>query len=418
LHLRIVIKMAQGQIGPTQSSSLLALLIAVAGCVNADLAGGGQFHGTLAPRAELHVHLDGAIPVDVLWKVCLWRRIELEPGAGLPASPAAVLDHLFQQPQPWQRFDIVNDIIGGSAAVIQNVSEEFVAFQARSGVMYTEVRYDPIRLARSKFARSELSLEEAVHAVQQGLAAGAARHRVAAYQILCAMRGKSSEQCFEVANLTKRMQSSAIGGVVAMDLAGDEVSYPNAPYVSCFKHAKLNLGLKITVHAGEFNLSMAGDVKSAILQMGADRIGHGYAAANDAKLVALANERNIHFEFCPNSALRHGLPLLEAMGVLKGHGVNFGLNTDDPADWIGNTTAAKDEAIVQTELGFNTSDIAGAYRAALSAAFGPAAQLLASHVDKGVDACSICKVVVGGLSLGEAGTPPACREYCAALVVI
>ena len=37
---------------------------------------------------------------------------------------------------------IVNDIIGGDTAIIRKASEEFVAFQARNGVLYTEVRYD------------------------------------------------------------------------------------------------------------------------------------------------------------------------------------------------------------------------------------------------------------------------------------
>lgn len=355
----------------------------------------GQLDGFRFPRAELHVHLDGAVPVETLYAVCLQRQIELQPGAGVPASPESVAGHLASQ-QTWVRFDTVNDIIGGDARVIQKVAEDFVKFQARSGVMYTEVRYDPVRLARSKFAAEQMSLDEVVMAVQRGLAAGAARHSVVVYQILCAMRGKSPDQCFEVANLTNRTRTHAMGGVVAMDLAGDEVANPNGPYVDCFRHAKRTLGLNITVHAGEFNLShaMAGDVATAISEMGADRIGHGYATAADAATLAVAKARRIHFELCPASALAH--QLLGTLGVLRGLGVSFSLNTDDPASWIGNTTAAADEDLVRTQLGFSTQDIDDARHAALSAAFAPAAKRWISDFDH----CTVCERVAGTLASG------------------
>lgn len=110
-----------------------------------------------------------------------------------------------------------------------------------------------------------------------GLLSGESTPHKAAYQILCAMRGQSAAQCRDVAGLAARTASRRMGGVVAMDLAGDESHFPNAAYVGCLRAAKLELGLNTTVHAGEFGDTSPEEVRSAVLEMGADRIGHGDA---------------------------------------------------------------------------------------------------------------------------------------------
>mmetsp|Transcript_48783 Transcript_48783/g.113074 ORF Transcript_48783/g.113074 Transcript_48783/m.113074 type:complete len:94 (-) Transcript_48783:64-345(-) len=57
-------------------------------------------------------------------------------------------------------------------------------------------------------------------------------------------------------------------------LQGDESNYPNGAYVDCFRYAKRVLGLRTTVHAGEFPDTSATEVSSAVLEMEVDRVGH------------------------------------------------------------------------------------------------------------------------------------------------
>ena len=328
---------------------------------------------SLAPapfRVELHVHLDGSMDFETLLAICKARGAEL-PGIGMPNSTHDI-QRFMNTFSGWHRFDAVNSIIGGSESSIKMAAEAFVKFQAQSGVVYTEVRYDPVRLARSSLDNSSIAEEQAVKAVQDGLAAGSAKHGVVAYQILCAMRGASSQQCFQTAELAARSRSrsmGAIGGVVGLDLAGDETDFPNRAYIDCFKHAK-TLGLNITVHAGEFNQTMGNDVHTAIFDMGADRIGHGYAAAFDKDLLRALKERKVHVEACPKSALLHGAWALHAIHSFRQYGLNFGLNTDDPAGSFSNTSAAQDEAIVMQELAFSAEDVRLSYADAYNARFG------------------------------------------------
>ncbi|CAE8636182.1 unnamed protein product, partial [Polarella glacialis] len=162
------------------------------------------------------------------------------------------VSELLKRTPPWQRFDLVNEVIGGSSEVAALVAERFVDFQADNGVFYTEVRYDPVRLARSGLANSSISQLEVVQAVQRGLVAGMQRHGgMQVHQLLCAMRGQPATACLALAQLAAATRSPEHGGVVGLDLAGDERDFPNGAYVKCLRHAKTVLGLNTTVHAGE-----------------------------------------------------------------------------------------------------------------------------------------------------------------------
>ena len=334
------------------------------------------------PRVELHVHLDGSIDSEDLFTIRKARNLTLP--TGLPQNISDV-QHYVEGFSGWHRFDAVNEIIGGDVASIRQAAEAFVDFQAKSGVKYTEVRYDPVRLSRSRLGNVSISEEDAVKAVQEGLMIGSRRHKIHVYQILCAMRGVSPQQCFSTANLALRLASQDLGGVVGLDLAGDETDFPNAAYVDCMRHAKL-AGLNVTVHSGEFNTSQTNDVRSAVFSMLADRVGHGYAAAQDVELLRELTRRGIHLEACPNSAKRHGAWALKAIESFREHHALFGLNTDDPAPLFGNTTAAADEDIVEG-LHFSKEDIHRSYAAAFHARFG-------GRVSRGVKSLELRSIYV------------------------
>ncbi len=214
--------------------------------------GPGDESGGRATRAELHVHLDGAIPATTLLRVAQRRELQL-PVVGIPTSVDDIYAALHSLGEAWQWFDLVNDVIGGDAPTLTEVAAEFVARQAAEGIAYTEVRYDPVRAARSAYANVTITREAAVAAVAAGLKAGSEAHAVEAHQLLCAMRGEPAAACFELVELAARARSGALGGVVGIDLAGDEFHFNNSQgqVEECFRHATLELRLNATVHARE-----------------------------------------------------------------------------------------------------------------------------------------------------------------------
>ena len=92
-------------------------------------------------------------------------------------------------------------------------------------------------------------------------------------------------------------------GVVAFGMGGDELALPAAEFRAVYEFVAAH-GLHRLVHAGE--IGGPESVRDAVEILGAERIGHGIAAAADPQLMALLAERSIPLEICPTSNLRTG----------------------------------------------------------------------------------------------------------------
>jgi aminodeoxyfutalosine deaminase len=191
----------------------------------------------------------------------------------------------------------------------------------------------------------------------------AIREAVAAYQsrglrlqwILDAVRQFGASAAQEVARCAVRLRDA---GVVAFGMGGDELARPAAEFREVYEYAREN-GLHRLVHAGEMGGPEA--VRDAVEILGAERIGHGIAAAADPQLMSLLEERSCHLEICPTSNLctgalarctgrahagfaDHPLPKLFRAGI------PISVSTDDPAMF--NTTLTQEfSALRQMNLG-------------------------------------------------------------------
>jgi len=97
-----------------------------------------------------------------------------------------------------------------------------------------------------------------------------------------------------------------------------------------FKRVR-DAGLHVTIHAGEADGPQS--VWSAIHDLGAERIGHGFRSFEDPSLVNYLVNNNIGLECCPTSNLHISAVRNYAshpIRKLAGQGVKFCLNTDDP----------------------------------------------------------------------------------------
>ena len=321
-------------------------------------------------RVELHCHLDGSIPPSTLLRISQQRSLAL-PGLGgrVPESTNDIWTALRSMGAVWRWFDLVNEIIGGDEATLADIAEEFVHRQAAENISYTEVRWDPVRPSRSSLANASIPVASAVRAVALGLRRGSEARGVEVYQLLCAMRGAPAQACYDLASLVNETRSGELGGVVGMDLAGDEYHFNNSvgEVQACFADAKTRLRLNTTVHAGEMADDEYSDVSSAVLAMHADRVGHGYAAIQNSGVVSMLRQRGVPLEACP--AGHHDN--LHATDEYRREGLNFGLSTDDPASYFANVTMSDVERLVTSQLGFTAADVASAHRRAYSARFAP-----------------------------------------------
>lgn len=154
--------------------------------------------------------------------------------------------------------------------------------------------------------------------------------------ILDAVRQFGAAAAREVAQCAVGLRGA---GVVALGMGGDELARPAAEFRDVYDYAGA-AGLHRLVHAGE--VGGPDSVRDAVEILGAERIGHGIAAATDSKLMAMLAERSIGLEICPTSNLRTGA-LARCLGHagarLADHplpklvraGIPVSVSTDDPA---------------------------------------------------------------------------------------
>jgi adenosine deaminase/aminodeoxyfutalosine deaminase len=156
-------------------------------------------------------------------------------------------------------------------------------------------------------------------------------------------------------------------GLVSFGLGGPEVGVPRAMFEPHFAAARA-AGLHSVPHAGE----SAGpeSMWEALDLLGAERIGHGIAAAQDERLLRHLADRRIPLEVCPTSNVctrsvpslaEHPLPALVAAGV------PVTINSDDPPMF--STSLNAEYSVAADLLGLDPTGVADLARAAVRASF-------------------------------------------------
>ena len=191
-------------------------------------------------------------------------------------------------------------------------------------VKYLELRFNVAALSEAK----RFQYGEVVDWVCQSAANASFEFNLPTRLILSVNRRESvnmaKKTILEVANHLGN-------GVVGVDLAGNEGDFPAKPFIPVFREAK-EYGLGVTIHAGEWGRSE--NIREAIEDFDADRIGHGIRVVDNPNLMALAKERNIPFEVCVSSNLLTGAVTREEDHPIKAmlaNGLEVTLHTDDPS---------------------------------------------------------------------------------------
>jgi aminodeoxyfutalosine deaminase len=176
-------------------------------------------------------------------------------------------------------------------------------------------------------------------------------------------------------------------GLVSFGLGGPEVGVPRGWFAPYFAKARA-AGLHSVPHAGESTGPET--IWDALRELGAERIGHGIAAAQDGELLHYLARTGIALEVCPTSNVRtrsvpdlasHPLPALVAAGV------PVTINSDDPPMFA--TTLNREYEIAAQLLGLDREGVAELARAAARYSFlePRPKQALLSEIDAYAGSC-------------------------------
>jgi aminodeoxyfutalosine deaminase len=309
------------------------------------------------PKAELHLHLVGsAAPQTVL---ALARR---HPDGGVPTEPEPL--RRFYAFTGFRHFlDVyaqVNLLVRTGADVVTLLAG-LAGQLAANQVRYAEVQVTPVR---NRMAG--ISFDDLAKALVDGRALARQRHGVELGWIFDADAALGPPGALETAGFAVSHRPE---GTVAVGLGGPETSVSRADFAPAFRTAR-DAGLHSAPHAGE--TVGPGEIWTAVRDLGAERIGHGIAAAKDPALMAYLAEHDIALEVCPTSNVctgavpslaQHPLPALLAAGV------PVTLATDDPGMF--HTTLNGEYLLCHEQFGLGRAELAGLARAGARAAFCP-----------------------------------------------
>ena len=312
---------------------------------------------TKMPKIELHCHLDGSLDIET--------SRELLEERGDKYSPQELTKLMQVEPscrnlaEYLEKFDLPNHCLQDRDGIIRS-SYALAKNAAAENVKYLEVRFAPA------FSTSKgLSFTEITEFVESGLAKARSEFDIETGIILCMMRGMDENVNRSVINTAKEMLGS---GVVAVDIAGDEASYPISQYAELFKYAA-DLKIPYTIHAGETGI--VSNIKGAA-ELGASRLGHGIAMIKDPELMKLCAKKHIGVEICPTSNIQtkaYGSIADCPIKTFMEYGIPVSVNTDNRT--VSGTTCTAEYEALNRLLGLNEDELFRIYKDSVDMAFAP-----------------------------------------------
>ena len=307
------------------------------------------------PKTELHLHLEGAIPPDVL--------LDLVHKYG---GPEHALDSgQLAERLTYSSFSHFLDTWRWMCGFVREPDDftriaEGVAQQLRTqNVRYAECHFSP-----PDFLGHGLTISDIAVAVRAGLDR-VGEPRVALIIDLCRQYGPEKGHRW----LAEVIEIARDTGIVGIGLGGPEHLNPAQPYAEVFRTAEAH-GLRRVAHAGE----AAGpeSIRAALQDLNVERIGHGTNAWLDHELMEYLRDHAIPVEVCPTSNARTGVVAsIEQHPVrrLFDFGIPITLSSDDPT-FFGADIVSEYE-LLRKQFGFTDDELAQVARTGFEVAFTP-----------------------------------------------
>lgn len=310
------------------------------------------------PKAEVHIHLEGAIQPETVLKLAA-RHQQLYK---LPGDTVAALRNWFTFtgfPHFVKIYVTIQDLIR-TPEDFALVAHECGADMARQNIRYRELTVTPY--THTDYLDKGMTIMDILQGLEDGRQRAKQDFGVEMRWVFDIPRNLSfpdrDGQGYDPRPAQRTLEFALAGrdyGVVGFGLGGWEPGAPPHPFAHAFAAAKES-GLLCVPHAGETWGSDS--VWGAVNDLQADRIGHGVRAIEDPSLLALLKERQIPLEINPTSNVclsvyrrlaEHPFPHLDRMGLL------VTVNSDDPP--LFNTDLLHEYDVLATEFGYDEANL-------------------------------------------------------------
>ena len=270
------------------------------------------------PKAELHVHIEGTMEPELIFKLAQRNKIPLKYES-VEALRAAYSFNNLQEflDLYYQGANVLiteQDFYDLTMAYLKKCWEE--------NIVHTEIFFDP-----QTHTHRGVALETVVKGIQQALDEARNNWGITSLLIPNFLRHLSEEDAISTFKECLPFREYFTG----FGLDSSELGHPPAKFERVFKLVR-NEGFKVVAHAGEEG--PAQNVRDALQLLNAVRIDHGVRSIDDPELLLELTRLQVPLTVCPLSNLK-----LCVVDHLKDHplktlldaGIMATVNSDDPA---------------------------------------------------------------------------------------
>lgn len=321
------------------------------------------------PKAELHLHLEGSVDPPTLAELSRRHNVPLPTENNrydITGSGDVLTEDDVRRLYAYKDF---NGFLMAFKSVTERLRSpedyELVTYRLMQKLRQQNIMHAEVYVSIGVIRWRGQPVEPLFEGMERGRERGQRDFGVSLLWIFDAVRHFGPEAAAEVFDLASRLRER---NVVAIGIGGDEARGPAEWFRDLYKKAAA-AGLHLTAHAGE---TTGPESVWGALNIGAERIGHGLAAAQDPELLEVMAEKQVPVEACVSSNLRTGACAEMHEHPLRkffDHGLMITLNTDDPAMF--QTSLNHEYEIAQQEFNFSEEHLRELARNSFEASFLP-----------------------------------------------
>ena len=276
------------------------------------------------PKSEIHIHAEATVTFESYFR--LNQKYNADPALKSPADFRKLLaiDSLGVM---LKNFLYLQSLFRASED-FQFVVSDVEAYARRNNIRYIELFVAPSMVLK----QGTIDFEGIMDPLVEGFTALAGRGGPDVRLLVDVSRSFGRDNAARNLNhllgyIARRPNDRILG----IGLGGQEIGNPCIAYKDVFAAAH-EAGLHTVAHAGEEVGPES--IRTAVLELGAERIGHGTSAIQDPALMDLLRDRAIPLEICPTSNLVTGKYVRRfedhPIKQFLERGLLATLNTDDP----------------------------------------------------------------------------------------
>nr|QNO54702.1 adenine deaminase [Methanosarcinales archaeon ANME-1 ERB7] len=297
------------------------------------------------PKVELHLHLEGAIPLPTLLYFIQKRGGNKSVKNLEDLKKRLVYSNFTQFIKVW---------LWKNSFITEYKDFEELAYQvlkslSQQNVKYVEAFYSPRDFT---FRNKKLSICGITESLIKGKKRAFDDFGIRSELIVDIERDYGPRMGM---NLMKELTSYLGRGLIGIGLGGSEKLFPASLFTKVYQEAR-DRGFRLTAHAGE--AAGAKSIWAALGELGAERIGHGLRAYEDPRLINYLGEKQIPLEMCVVSNIK-----TQVCKSFKEHpvrnyfkeGLMVTINSDDPTMF--DTSITNEYLVLIQKFGFNLEEI-------------------------------------------------------------